>query len=49
MIYGDKKKADGAISELVKPEIISSQTYTMEEIADKYDIEYDGWGCMVVK
>jgi len=79
VIYGDKKKADGAISELVKqnykvteleedqdngesyyffdaiissmvkPEIISSQTYTMEKIADKYDIEYDDWGCMVVK
>lgn len=78
-VYGDKKKADGAISELksqdyevvdieegvdngqkyyyfdaiksimVKPDIIFTQTSAMEEIAEKYDIVYDGWGCMTVK
>lgn len=40
---------DAIKSSMVKPEIIFAQTLTMEEIAEKYDIVYDGWGCMVVK
>lgn len=34
---------------MIEDQVIFDETYGMEEIAKRYKIEYDGWGCEVVK
>lgn len=33
----------------IKDKVIFEETYKMEQIGKKYKIEYDGWGCEIVK
>ncbi|WP_083258590.1 ribonuclease E inhibitor RraB [Cellulosilyticum sp. I15G10I2] len=43
--YEAEAKAEDAIED----QVIFDETYRMEEIANRYKIEYDGWGCEIVK